>query len=207
MLVTENPQVALQRKEIIAEREKVSLEEQQQAERVILQKVTHTSEFRSAKNIACYLPIRGEVLTQQLILAIWQQQKTCYLPIMQSNKTLQFAEYDATSTLIQNQHRILEPRLSEKHIAPKDLDLVIVPVVAFEGVSHARLGYGAGYYDATFSFLLDQPHTKPYLIGIAYDFQRLSQIVQQPWDVPLHKIVTPTATYEAGLLKVENDGE
>ena len=195
LVSTQQLSLTQQRQLIITERESIPLLERQKAEFAISEKLTHLSEFRHAKNIACYLAIRGEVSTENIINTIWEEKKTCYLPIMQRNKTLQFAKYESTSTLIQNQQRILEPKLSEDYIEPIDLDVVVVPLVAFEPSSRMRLGYGGGHYDATFNFLLNKPVMKPYLIGIAYDFQKLSDLTRQSWDVPLHAIITPNAVY------------
>ncbi len=53
---------------------------------------------------------------------------------------------------------------------------------------------GGGYYDRSFAFLKDQLRpTEPLLVGIAYDFQELSDIVPESWDVTLDFIANPTA--------------
>lgn len=145
--------------------------------------------FQAAKNVACYLPIRGEVPTQEIIQALWQQKKKCYLPVMQSDKTLRFAYYDANTVLTRNKQQILEPELTEEYIAAEDLDLVLLPLVGVD--QHCvRLGYGMGCYDRTFNFLLGKQKKKPYLLGLAYNFQCVDDLLPQPWDVMLDSILT-----------------
>ena len=47
------------------------------------------------------------------------------------------------------------------------------------------------FYDRSFAYLLHRKHwRKPHLIGLAYDFQQLTRLPPQPWDVPLTAVVT-----------------
>jgi 5-formyltetrahydrofolate cyclo-ligase len=106
---------------------------------------------------------------------------------------LHFVEYLADDKLIPNRFGILEPKLQqEKLISARNLDLVIMPLIAFD-LQGNRIGTGGGYYDRTFAFLNDEPDLiKPVLIGVAYACQQLSQINSQPWDVKMQKVVTDT---------------
>jgi 5-formyltetrahydrofolate cyclo-ligase len=78
----------------------------------------------------------------------------------------------------------------QKLIDPDQLDLVIVPLVAFDK-SGNRLGKGGGYFDRTFEFLNEAPRPKkPFLCGIAYALQALPSIEPEPWDVKLNAVIT-----------------
>jgi 5-formyltetrahydrofolate cyclo-ligase len=78
---------------------------------------------------------------------------------------------------------------------PWSLDLVFVPLVAFDKEGH-RLGMGGGYYDRTFAFKTKHSHLKgPKLIGLAHDFQLQSQLPVMPWDIPLNAVITEAAIY------------
>ena len=71
-----------------------------------------------------------------------------------------------------------------------DLDLVLVPLVAFDDRGN-RLGMGGGYYDQTFAFLSQRQHyRRPTLLGVAYEFQRLVALPVQAWDIPLDGVAT-----------------
>ncbi len=64
------------------------------------------------------------------------------------------------------------------------------PLVAFDGEGN-RLGMGGGYYDQTFGYKSRRrAWRKPMLIGVAYEFQRLSSLPARSWDVALDGIVT-----------------
>ncbi len=82
------------------------------------------------------------------------------------------------------------------------MDLVLIPLVGFDADGN-RLGMGAGFYDRTFAFLQQNKRpTKPYLLGIAYEIQKIDQIIAETWDVRLDGIVTEKNFYE---IKMANE--
>jgi len=85
----------------------------------------------------------------------------------------------------------------ERQFKPHALDLILLPLVAFDKSGH-RLGMGGGYYDRTLAFLAHRRlWRKPHLLGTAYQFQQLETLPTQPWDIPLDGIAT-----EQGVLRV-----
>ena len=78
---------------------------------------------------------------------------------------------------------------------PRWLDLVLVPLVAFDARG-TRLGMGAGFYDRYFEFLRHRrTWLRPRLLGVAFDVQRLEHIATFDHDVPLWGIVTERGIY------------
>jgi 5-formyltetrahydrofolate cyclo-ligase len=59
--------------------------------------------------------------------------------------TMQAIACYADTVFIPNQYNIPEP-LGDEVVNPKDLDLVLVPMLAFDKKGH-RIGYGKGFYD------------------------------------------------------------
>lgn len=190
------------RKEILNKRAKLTPDFQQQAAIKVANFISNTNIFRNSTRIAAYFPVRGEMDPRPLIKQAWQENKTCYLPIIMNNHKLLFAEYNKNDLLINNVYSIPEPcRETRKLINPRNLDMVIVPLIAFD-INGNRLGTGAGYYDRTFAFTKQsQRGNKPYLIGIAYEFQKTSGLSPQSWDVPLNMIVTETRIYDITVKK------
>jgi len=95
-----------------------------------------------------------------------------------------------------NFYGIPEPRPIEL-IDPRTLDLVLTPLVAFDGSGH-RIGMGGGYYDRSFAFLRRRRYwRKPHLLGLAYELQKLPAIIPNDWDIPLDAVATEARIYRA----------
>jgi 5-formyltetrahydrofolate cyclo-ligase len=92
-------------------------------------------------------------------------------------------------------YKILEPKaelraLANKRVEPGDLDLVIVPGVAFDREG-GRTGHGFGYYDK----LLNRARPDAPLIALAFECQLFPRIPMQDHDVFMDKVVTEVAVY------------
>ena len=79
---------------------------------------------------------------------------------------------------------ILEPRPGAEEIPRNQLDLILVPGVAFDAAGH-RLGRGKGYYDR----MLDG--AAGHACGIAFAWQTLPDIPCEPHDMAVHSLLTP----------------
>ena len=82
--------------------------------------------------------------------------------------------------------------ITEKICPPEKLDLVFVPLLAFNTDRH-RLGYGKGYYDKTFAFRKHQ--NQPKLFGLAYAFQLAPLGPAQRHDIAMDLIFTEKTIY------------
>ena len=70
-------------------------------------------------------------------------------------------------------------------VPAKALDMVVVPLVAFDRTG-ARLGYGGGCYDR----YLPTVAPKCLIVGIAFDEQRVDHVPTDAHDLPLPNIVS-----------------
>lgn len=148
----------------------------------------HSQDFKKAKSIAFYCATFGEVSTELALKHSLAHQKACYLPVLK-NKQLAFIRVNNSTSLVANRFGILEPPFEErKLIAPEALDLVLMPLVAFDAKCH-RLGMGGGFYDRTFSFKRSHM-TSPKLVGLAYEFQRVERVPKSDLDVLLDSVIT-----------------
>ncbi|MCF6209793.1 MAG: 5-formyltetrahydrofolate cyclo-ligase [Gammaproteobacteria bacterium] len=149
--------------------------------------------FHHARRVAAYLPNDGELDPMPLMALAWAMGKQVYLPVLSHLRSdhLLFAPYAPGDALRENRFGIPEPVVSLRHMIDlKALDLVLTPLVAFDGQGN-RLGMGGGFYDRSFAFLRRRRHWfKPHLVGMAYDFQRVDCLQHKPWDVPLQGVVT-----------------
>ena len=72
----------------------------------------------------------------------------------------------------------------------RELDVVITPLVAFDGEMN-RIGMGGGCFDRTFAFLKRRKvYLRPKLIGVAFACQQIEKVNANPWDIRLFQIIT-----------------
>jgi 5-formyltetrahydrofolate cyclo-ligase len=166
------------------------------AEQLAQQARAHPLILRSHR-IAAYLASDGEIDPSSLLQTLWSANKRVYLPVLVpfSPQKLWFARCNPDDILAFNRFGIPEP-VRRHLIKPSALDVVLTPLVAFDTAGH-RIGMGGGFYDRTFAFLLRRQHWhKPYMLGLAYEFQKQAAIKPNSWDVPLDAIATETHIYD-----------
>ncbi len=155
--------------------------------------------YRRATSIAAYLPNDGEISPIPLLHAAQRSGKRIYLPLL-NGQALQFVRYRPGLTpLYHNRLGILEPYPRTSNLIPPEcLDLVLLPLVAFD-VDGNRLGMGGGFYDRTFAFKKNRPQgTRPLLVGTAHQLQKFAgSLAVNQWDIPLDAIATNRALYAA----------
>ena len=87
---------------------------------------------------------------------------------------------------------ILEPVMeNSKILEPEDIDLVIVPCVAFDEYGN-RCGHGAGYYDRFMTRMAPEA-----LVMAAFEAQKFDELATEKTDIPIRTIVT-----EKGVIRV-----
>lgn len=152
--------------------------------------VSNTGLFKRSRRVGCYLAHDGEMDLTPLIKRLWKMNKTVYLPVLRRQR-LWFLPFAAHTPLANNRFGIPEPVAPpEARCTPQVLDLVLMPLVAFDNEGH-RLGMGGGFYDRTFAYRLHRRHwIRPHLIGVAYDLQRVPVLPTRPWDVPMDGVAT-----------------
>ncbi|WP_126452782.1 5-formyltetrahydrofolate cyclo-ligase [Sulfuriflexus mobilis] len=187
------------RKQMRSQRRALSAREHRQASDRALDLILRHPLFMRAQHIALFLPNDGEIDISELMPTAWSMHKRCYLPVLASpGQRLVFAPMTQDSRLELNRYGIPEPVASRHQIRqPRQLDLVLTPLVAFDAAGN-RIGMGGGYYDRSFAFLRRRRHWRhPHLLGVAHDFQRLEALPQQAWDVPLQGVFTDRKFYPA----------
>ena len=182
------------RNQIRQQRSELTHAQRLNAAGLLTTRLVASSLFKNSQRIAFYLPNDGEMDITPLITLAWAYNKQCYLPVLglRNSRKMWFAPYQPDTLLINNRFGIPEPQhnKSARLFKAQSLDLILMPLVAFDSQGH-RLGMGGGYYDRTLQFLLHrQQWIKPRLIGTAFAFQQVPQLDNEPWDVPLDGIAT-----------------
>jgi len=70
-------------------------------------------------------------------------------------------------------------------VDPAEIEAVLVPGLAWDRRG-GRLGRGAGYYDRLFA----HEAWRGFRCGVFFGFQEVPAVPTEPWDVPLHAVVT-----------------
>lgn len=179
-----------------AQRKQLSPDDVAFASLSVSQTIIHLPAFLNSQHIAYYLPNENEIDTQFIAEYATELGKKLYLPVMSENNSLIFYAVHAHTQYQQNKLNIVEPVVSGKcAVAVDQLDLILIPLVAFDKQCH-RLGRGTGCYDRALQSMHTASTEKyPVLIGLAYEFQKVETIIPEQWDVSLDCIVTEKMTY------------
>lgn len=181
-------------------RRSLSASEQATAAAGLLQQLTAIPGISESRRIALYLVNDGEIDPVEMMKWCWDSGIKTYVPVLfqEQINSLRFAEIHAASRLRENQYGIREPVVEAGQLQlARQLDLVLMPLVAFDQYGN-RLGMGGGFYDTTFEFIRKEEVSRPVLIGIAHELQKVDRIMSESWDIPLERVVTDKSVYCLG---------
>lgn len=116
-----------------------------------------------------------------------------HLPAILAPGSMVFRRWSPGQALVEGPHRIAQPPASCPQCPAEQLDVILLPLLAFDDRG-TRLGSGAGYYDRLLAFRRQAP-APPQLVGVAFQVQRLATLPCDDWDIPLDAACT-----EAGWL-------
>ncbi len=166
---------------------------------LVCQRFMALSEYQQADTVMWYIHCRSEVQTQAAVSSALQQAKKIVIPYctkdQQGQNKLGLWHLQDMAELIPGTWGILEPPKNrwsdaDKQVLPTELDLVMVPGVAFDRKG-GRLGNGAGYYDR----LLQQLRPGTATIAVCYESQLFEQVVMEAHDVYMDAVLTETEIY------------
>jgi 5-formyltetrahydrofolate cyclo-ligase len=135
--------------------------------------------------VMVYVPKPPEVDTMPLIRYLLEKGVRVVVPIIErETRTLRLSCLEDPGDLVISTFSVPEPIGNEIPVCGEDLEVIIVPLLAFDRAGH-RLGYGAGYYDR---FLSSYPRAKK--IGAAFSCQEIGSVPADDNDVAMDQIVT-----------------
>jgi 5-formyltetrahydrofolate cyclo-ligase len=188
------------REETLKRRENLPLAERAARSKRIM---THVIDWiqRSEKNaegssfdaVMVYLSMKSEVETDELIKSLFNQGRQIVAPVVgtKSGQLVPRRVRDLEKDLVEHPYGMLEPNENCPIFPPDQLQLILVPGIAFD-LNGYRLGYGKGFYDR---FLPTCPNAVT--IGIAFQIQLVQDTYPQPWDIPVQHIFTEEGYYES----------
>jgi len=159
-------------------------EDRNRKSKLIKDKLLRNKVFKKAKVVMFYIAFGGEVHTEEMIREAKKIGKLICVPIFRKDREImQPAIFEDHAKLKKGPYGVLEP-VTETLVKPEDLDLIVVPGIAFDKKGN-RLGRGKGCYDRFLGALSDNTPS----IGLAFDFQILPLIPTTSNDVSVKKII------------------
>jgi len=145
-------------------------------------------ELLCARSVVGYSSLRGEADPVRALMALRERSAAparLWLPRVGEAGSLRLLAWSgAVDELVESELGIAEPRADAEEIAPADVDVILVPGLAFDERGH-RIGYGQGYYDR---LLARMPGV--FSVGLGYDFQLLGELPDTEGDARLSALVT-----------------
>ncbi|MDD6206665.1 5-formyltetrahydrofolate cyclo-ligase [Succinivibrio sp.] len=183
----------LLRQEILAKRRQLTAKESAQAGLSILKTIMQMNVFKRTVNVASYISLSGELCTQDMNEYFMTRHHLC-LPYMVTGQKgkMDFYSFKKGDELVENRFHILEPKNQPENLVSEDkIDVIIVPLVAFDNKGN-RMGMGGGYYDR----MLKKVRKDCLVIGVAYEFQLVDELLVEEWDMPMDIVITEKNCYE-----------
>ena len=156
-------------------------------------------QIESVRTVLLYHGMDTEPDTVRLLSPLWDMGKQVCLPRCLPGNQMEARLVQRDSTLIRHPYGMLEPGLDCPLIPPGQIDLVLVPGLAFDR-SGGRLGRGGGYYDrwlAGFSGVT---------AALCRDGLLMESIPRLPHDLGVNLVVTETGLYGPSAPKQEKSG-
>ena len=147
--------------------------------------LARAGQWPGVKAISLYSPLPGEPDVRPLLAALAQAGFTTLLPVTgRLGMPLTFRRWRPGEPLAKGRMNIDEPPAAAPAMDP---DLMFVPLAAFDRRGH-RIGYGAGYYDASIAAVSARRPLRT--IGIAFSVSEVAEVPHQDHDQRLDAVLT-----------------
>jgi 5-formyltetrahydrofolate cyclo-ligase len=157
------------------------------------------ADYQAASTVMWYIGCKSEVRTLPALRRELGRRKRIVIPYCtldeHGQRKLGLWRLKDFTDLAPGTWNIPEPPKSRwgeagTEVLPSELDLIIVPGVAFDR-NGGRLGNGAGYYDR----LLTQVREKTVLYGVCFESQLFDRIEMETHDIPMDFVITEKNIY------------
>lgn len=156
----------------------------------IVQQLFFLEDWKQAKVIGITISIPPEIPTLPIIEQAWREGKEVAVPKCHpENRTMEFKKITSFEQLESVYSGLLEPVAETETIGSAQMDLLLVPGLAFTKAGY-RLGFGGGYYDR---FLASY---KGITLALAYECQVVDELPIEMHDLPVQKIVTTNKIFQ-----------
>ncbi|HEU4452541.1 MAG TPA: 5-formyltetrahydrofolate cyclo-ligase [Longimicrobium sp.] len=162
-------------------------EERAVAEEEIARRVWTVPEVAAARTLLLFADLPEEVSTDAIASeALHAGIAIVYPRVQVDTRTMTLHRVTAADQLAPASYGIREPDPARTALVdPAEIEAVLVPGLAWDRRG-GRLGRGAGYYDRLFA----HEAWRGFRCGVFFAFQEVPAVPTEPWDIPLHAVVT-----------------
>ncbi|MCL4105960.1 UNVERIFIED_CONTAM: hypothetical protein GTU68_058266, partial [Idotea baltica] len=165
-------------------RQSLTQNQQRAAAQAVTTHALALPQWDSVHRVALYAASDGEIDTTALAQHCFAKGVEVFLPVVGDDKQMLFAQWQHDDVLSRNRYGIAEPAIQSAQQPLSNMDLIFMPLVAWDKKGN-RLGMGGGYYDRALAQLPNQT-----LIGLAHQMQEAEALTAQPWDIALDIVIT-----------------
>ncbi|KZL92780.1 5-formyltetrahydrofolate cyclo-ligase [Clostridium magnum] len=174
------------RKLVLEKRDAVAMDTRKKWDEEVFKRIIHNEFYINSNIIFTFVSFGSEVNTHQIINLALNDNKIIYVPKIKSKeKGIEIFRINSLSDLRPGYFDILEPSENCSAADSRDIDLILMPGVAFDRQG-GRLGYGAGFYDR----FLTKMSKKVSKIALAYQLQVVNSVPMESSDVRIDGIIT-----------------
>ena len=171
-----------------AARRAIAPELRELAGRAVAERVVELlGELADGATVLAYCATPEELDPASTVAALRARGARIALPRVREDGALDLCETDEVCELRASSLGILEPTANAPLLSPEEVDVVLLPGVAFDA-SGRRLGLGGGFYDRLIPRLPERCLT----VGIAFDEQLFTYVPHAEHDAMVDAVVTPT---------------
>jgi len=159
-----------------------------ESDTLLFGRVTSLEEYAAAQRIMLFYSVRREPDTIRIAKDALAAGKIVAFPYCYRGGIMEARVISCLSELKESMLGIPAPPETAPVIAPEELDLIIVPALAYDTEGY-RIGYGGGYYDR---FLLK---TEAFTIGLARERLMMKNAPKEAHDIAVNCVVTESTVY------------
>ncbi|WP_319470882.1 5-formyltetrahydrofolate cyclo-ligase [uncultured Trichococcus sp.] len=134
------------RKELLGKLRDLPSQDRIRMEQELTTAVCNSDEWRASKTIGVTWSNFPEIDTHKIIQTGLEEGKRMVVPYSGKDRVMTFHEYLPDTAMARSKFGIMEPVDRSNPVPPEEIDLLLVPGLAFSETGY-RIGFGGGYYD------------------------------------------------------------
>ncbi|WP_414840154.1 5-formyltetrahydrofolate cyclo-ligase [Carnobacterium sp. TMP28] len=171
------------RNQVISLLKSLNSEQKAKQEEILIKTLIGTSEWKRSKIIALTLAQKLELNTDKIIEKAWSEDKIVVIPRTKKDRKMDFVVYKKDTPIEVSSFGLKEPARHLIATLKSDIDLIIVPGVAFCETGF-RIGFGGGYYDR---FLANYEGET---VSLVLNEQQVGLFEVDSFDIPVNLLIT-----------------